>query len=66
MTSHGLLRLCVRKTTGIKMTVQDLIEQLQTMPLDAKVYYWVDGKRQEVIEARDVGDCVDLYNEDDQ
>lgn len=48
------------------MTVLDLIEQLQTMPLDAKVYYWVGDERQEIVEARDVGDCVDLYEEDKQ
>ena len=46
------------------MTVLDLIEQLQTMQPDAKVYFWVKGKRQEVTEVQDVGDCVDLYEED--
>jgi len=45
------------------MTVQDLIEQLQTMQPDAKVYFWVGDERQEIVEARDVGDCVDLYEE---
>lgn len=46
------------------MTVQDLIEQLKTMQPDARVSFWVGGERQEVIEARDVGDCVDLYEAD--
>lgn len=46
------------------MTVEQMIEQLKTMPNDAKVYFWVGDERQEVTEVRDVGDCVDLYEAD--
>lgn len=48
------------------MTVSDLIEQLKTMPQDARVNFWVGDERREIVEARDVGDCVDLYEEDTQ
>lgn len=46
------------------MTVQDLIHELQVMRPDAKVFFWVGDERQEIVEVRDVGDCVDLYEED--
>jgi hypothetical protein len=46
------------------MTVSDLIEQLKDCPQDMTVYFWSNGQRVEVIEARDVGDCVDLYEEE--
>ncbi len=46
------------------MTVFELMQELGNMPLDAKVYWWVGDQRVEVHEVRDVGDCVDLYEQD--
>lgn len=43
------------------MNVKELIEQLEEMPEDFEVFFWVDNKRVNVVEVRDVGDCVDLY-----
>lgn len=43
------------------MTVQELINELQTMNPEHPVHFWVGDERQNIIEVRDVGDCVDLY-----
>ena len=48
------------------MQAADLIRELEAMPQDFPVHFWANGQRREIIEARNVGDCVDLYEEDDQ
>lgn len=48
------------------MQTADLIRELEAMPRDFPVNFWANGQRREIIEARNVGDCVDLYEEDDQ
>ena len=48
------------------MQTADLIRELEAMPQDFPVHFWANGQRREIIEARNVGDCVDLYEEDDQ
>ena len=46
------------------MNVAELIQALREMPQDMPVHFWANGKRQTIIEVRDVGDCVDLYEEE--
>ena len=43
------------------MKVTELIQALSEMPQDMPVHFWANGERQTIIEVRDVGDCVDLY-----
>jgi hypothetical protein len=47
------------------MRVTELIQALNEMPQDMPVHFWANGKRQTIIEVRDVGDCVDLYEEEE-
>ena len=47
------------------MKVRELIEQLKEMPQDFDVCFWVGEKRVDIIEARDCGDVVDLYEEEE-
>ncbi len=46
------------------MNVAELIQALREMPQDMPVHFWANGERQTIIEVRDVGDCVDLYEEE--
>ena len=46
------------------MTVSELIECLESMPKDSRIFWWVGDERVEVVEVRDCGDCVDLYEQD--
>ena len=47
------------------MKVRELIEQLNEMPQDYDVCFWVGEKRVDIIEVRDCGDVVDLYEEEE-
>ncbi len=47
------------------MTVFELMQALGEMPLDRPVHFWSNGKRQDIVEVRDVGDCVDLYENEE-
>ena len=47
------------------MTVSELIEALSDMPQNMPVHFWANGKRQTIIEVSNVGDCVDLYEEEE-
>ena len=49
---------------GEDMKVAELIQALSEMPQDMPVHFWANGERQTIIEVRDVGDCVDLYEEE--
>jgi hypothetical protein len=44
------------------LTVGELIEVLQEMPQDHKVYWYGGDKREKISDVVDVGDVVDLYN----
>lgn len=46
------------------MKVSELIEQLKEMPQDFNVCFWVGEDRVDIIEVRNVGDVVDLYEEE--
>lgn len=46
------------------MKVTELIQALSEMPQDMPVHFWANGKRQTIIEVSNVGDCVDLYEEE--
>jgi hypothetical protein len=46
------------------MKVTELIQALNEMPQDMPVHFWANGKRQTIIEVSNVGDCVDLYEEE--
>lgn len=46
------------------MYVRELIKELNDMPPDFKVCFWVGEKRVDIIEVRNVGDVVDLYEEE--
>jgi len=48
------------------MQAADLIRELEAMPRDFPVHFWTNGQRREITEARNVGDCVDLYEEEDE
>jgi len=48
------------------MNVAELIQALSEMPQDMPVHFWANGERQTIIEVRDVGDCVDLYEDETQ
>jgi hypothetical protein len=50
--------------TENEMKVAELIQALSEMPQDMPVHFWANGERQTIIEVRDVGDCVDLYEEE--
>jgi hypothetical protein len=50
--------------TENEMNVAELIQALSEMPQDMPVHFWANGERQTIIEVRDVGDCVDLYEEE--
>lgn len=47
------------------MKVSELIEELKLMPQDFDVCFWVGEKRVDIIEVRDCGDVVDLYEEEE-
>ena len=47
------------------MNVAELIQALSEMPQDMPVHFWVNGKRQNIIEVCNVGDCVDLYEDEE-
>lgn len=47
------------------MTVHDLIKALEAMPQDFEVFYWVGGVRVKPIDVVNVGDCVDIYEEEE-
>jgi len=46
------------------MNVAELIQALREMPQDMPVHFWANGERQNIIEVSNVGDCVDLYEEE--
>ena len=46
------------------MKVTELIQAQNEMPQDMPVHFWANGKRQTIIEVSNVGDCVDLYEEE--
>lgn len=46
------------------MKVAELIQALSEMPQDMPVHFWANGERQTIIEVSNVGDCVDLYEEE--
>lgn len=46
------------------MKVRELIELLEEMPTELNVCFWVNDQRVDIIEVRDVGDVVDLYEEE--
>jgi hypothetical protein len=46
------------------MNVAELIQALSEMPQDMPVHFWANGERQTIIEVSNVGDCVDLYEEE--
>ena len=46
------------------MNVAELIQALREMPQDMPVHFWANGERQTIIEVSNVGDCVDLYEEE--
>jgi hypothetical protein len=46
------------------MKVSELIEELKLMPQDFDVCFWVGEDRVDIIEVRNVGDVVDLYEEE--
>jgi hypothetical protein len=46
------------------VTVAELIELLQEMPQDLKVYSWEGEKRIPISDVVECGDVVDLYNYD--
>jgi len=48
------------------MTVSELIEALSDMPQNMPVHFWANGERQTIIEVSNVGDCVDLYEEEEE
>jgi hypothetical protein len=48
------------------MTVFELMQALGEMPLNMPVHFWANGKRQDIVEVRNVGDCVDLYENEDE
>jgi hypothetical protein len=46
------------------MKVYELIEELKTMPQDFNVHFFVKDNRVDIVEVRNVGDCIDLYEEE--
>ena len=46
------------------MKVTELIQALSEMPQDMTVHFWANDKRQTIIEVSNVGDCIDLYEEE--
>ena len=50
--------------TENEMNVAELIQALSEMPQDMPVHFWANGKRQDIIEVSNVGDCIDLYEEE--
>lgn len=46
------------------MYVWELIEELKEMPPNFRVCFWVGDERVNIMEVRDVGDVVDLYEEE--
>ena len=46
------------------MNVAELRQALSEMPQDMPVHFWANGERQTIIEVSNVGDCVDLYEEE--
>ena len=48
------------------LTVGELIEVLQEMPQDHKVYWYGGDKREKISDVVDVGDVVDLYNYEEE
>jgi hypothetical protein len=59
---------CARESEMIgnkgTVTVAELIELLQEMPQDFKVYSWEGKKRIPISDVVNAGDVVDLYNYD--
>jgi hypothetical protein len=50
--------------TENEMKVSELIQALSEMPQDMPVHFWANGERQTIIDVCNVGDCVDLYEEE--
>ena len=50
--------------TENEMNVAELIQALSEMPQDMPVHFWANGERQTIIEVSNVGDCIDLYEEE--
>ena len=49
------------------MSVDELISELMQMPKDLRVCFFVDGEqRVDIVEVRNVGDVVDLYEDETQ
>jgi hypothetical protein len=46
------------------MKVAELIQALSEMPQDMPVHFWANGERQTIIDVCNVGDCVDMYEEE--
>ena len=49
---------------GEDMNVAELIQALSEMPQDMPVHFWANGERQNIIDVCNVGDCIDLYEEE--
>jgi len=52
--------------TENEMKVSELIQALNEMPQDMPVHFWANGKRQNIIDVCNVGDCVDMYEDETQ
>jgi hypothetical protein len=50
--------------TENEMKVAELIQALSEMPQDMPVHFWANGERQTIIDVCNVGDCIDLYEEE--
>ena len=48
------------------MNVAELIQALSEMPQDMPVHFWAKGKRQNIIDVCNVGDCIDMYEDETQ
>jgi hypothetical protein len=52
--------------TENEMKVAELIQALSEMPQDMPVHFWAKGKRQNIIDVCNVGDCIDMYEDETQ
>ena len=52
--------------TENEMNVAELIQALSEMPQDMPVHFWANGKRQNIIDVCNVGDCIDMYEDETQ
>jgi hypothetical protein len=64
LSAPSITLILKTQITEKQMKVAELIQALNEMPQDMPVHFWANGERQTIIEVRDVGDCVDLYEEE--